>query len=87
MKRVLLLFGIFLSLLLGCSPDSKGNQNGDSGPEWRLTVDGKPFLMLGAQLRTDFFRDLDGKGLDELDKYFELAASLNITVVQIAFSW
>lgn len=88
MKKFLLLFGFFLSVLLGCSPESKGNKGVDSeDTQWRLTVDGKPFLMLGAQLRTDFFRDLDGKSLDELDTYFSLAASLNITVVQIAFSW
>lgn len=88
MKKFLLLFGFFLSVLLSCSPESKGNKGVDSeDTQWRLTVDGKPFLMLGAQLRTDFFRDLDGKSLDELDTYFSLAASLNITVVQIAFSW
>ena len=54
---------------------------------YRLTVDGKPFLMLGSHLRMDFFHYLDHKDLDQLDKYFELAASLNITVVQLAFCW
>ena len=52
-----------------------------------LEVDGKPFLMLGAQLRTDFFIQLDNKQLDELDKYFEYARSLNVTVVQVPISW
>jgi len=68
----------------GATPDTPEPQE---KKECRLVVDGKPFLMLGAQLRMDFFRDLDKKKLDELDKYFELASSLNITVVQLAFSW
>lgn len=68
------------------SPDNPDKPQQEERP-YRLTVDGKPFMMVGAQLRMDFFRDLDGKKLDELDKYFELAASLNITVVQLAFSW
>jgi len=88
MKKYLII-SLALILFFACSPESKskGNSEEQDAPAWRLTVDGKPFLMLGAQLRTDFFRDLDKKSLDELDIYFSLAASLNITVVQIAFSW
>lgn len=52
-----------------------------------ISVDGKPFLMLGAQLRTDYFIQLEGKSLDELDPYFKLARSLNITCVQVPISW
>lgn len=52
-----------------------------------LWVDGKPFLMLGAQLRTDFFIQLEKKSLDELDDYFKLARSLNITCIQVPISW
>ncbi len=83
---------VLLLALLTCScgekvkPDEPGGEETPAG-EVRLTVDGKPFLMLGSQLRMDFFRDLDKKNLNELDKYFQLAASLNITVVQLAFSW
>ena len=79
-----------LAGLLSCSA---GNIDGgvqtkpDGDRPYRLTVDGKPFLMLGAQLRTDFFRQLDGRGLDQLDDYFALAAGLNITCVQAPISW
>ena len=52
-----------------------------------LMVDGKPFLMLGAQLRTDFFLQLDKKTPEELSEYFELAAKMNILVVQVPISW
>src|SRR5690606_25655581 len=52
-----------------------------------LEVDGKPFLMLGAQLRTDFFRQLEKKSLADLDSYFELASRLNITVLQVPLTW
>lgn len=55
--------------------------------EFRLTVDGKPFLMLGAQLRTDYFMQLDGRSVDNLDDYFALAAGLNITCVQVPVAW
>lgn len=79
-----------LAVALSCSPDSHSDDK-DSGTDdsrpYRLTVDGKPFLMLGAQLRTDFFRQLDGRRLDQLDDYFSLAAGLNITCVQVPVSW
>lgn len=58
-------------------------------PEGRkyLEVDGKPFLMLGAQLRTDYFIQLDKKNLSDLDEYFALAKEMNITVIQVPISW
>lgn len=79
-----------LAFVLACSPEGhsgdKPSGNGDDA-QYRLTVDGKPFLMLGAQLRTDFFRQLDGRRLDQLDDYFSLAKGLNITCVQVPVSW
>lgn len=58
-------------------------------PEGRkyLEVDGKPFLMLGAQLRTDFFIQLDKKKLSDLDDYFALVKEMNITVIQVPIAW
>lgn len=58
-------------------------------PEGRkyIEVNGTPFLMLGTQLRTDFFMQLENKNLSELDKYFQLAKSMNVTVVQVPISW
>lgn len=91
MKMKFLISLCLAVLALACSKQPGTEPGGPDAPgktsEYRLTVDGKPFMMVGAQLRMDFFRDLDKKKLDELDKYFELAASLNITVVQLAFSW
>lgn len=52
-----------------------------------LTVDGKPFLMMGSQLRTDFFINLDYLELRELDRYFKLAATLSLTCVQVPVCW
>lgn len=52
-----------------------------------LYVQGEPFLMLGAQLRTDYFMQLDGKTYDELEPYFELAANTNILVVSVPVAW
>ena len=90
MKR-LITFLLVVLAALSCSPDShsEGKQPDNSTEDrpYRLTVDGKPFLMIGAQLRTDFFRQLDGRELDNLDDYFSLAAGLNITCVQVPVSW
>ena len=88
MKRLYSLLAV-LALILACSSADHPGNDGTSPEErpYRLTVDGKPFLMLGAQLRTDFFRHLDGRRLDQLDDYFSLAAGLNITCVQVPVGW
>ena len=88
MKRLYSLLAV-LALILACSSADHPGNDGTSPEErpYRLTVDGKPFLMLGAQLRTDFFRQLDGRRLDQLDDYFSLAAGLNITCVQVPVGW
>ncbi|MBQ8885248.1 MAG: DUF4978 domain-containing protein [Clostridia bacterium] len=52
-----------------------------------LVSDGVPLLMLGGQLRTDFFMQLEGKTIDELDQYFKLAREMNVTMVQIPICW
>lgn len=89
MLKRLLIYIFFLLPLLGisCSEMPNNEEVKESPKKYRLEVDGKPFLMLGAQLRTDFFRQLDGRSLDQLDDYFSLAAGLNITVVQVPVSW
>ncbi len=80
-----------LAVLFSCSaeadPENGGQGGGGSSSSYRLTVDGKPFLMLGAQLRTDYFMQLDGRSVDNLDDYFALAAGLNITCVQVPVAW
>jgi len=89
MKKLLSIMMV-LAFVLSCSPeghsDNKPSGNGDDRP-YRLTVEGKPFLMLGAQLRTDYFRQLDGRRLDQLDDYFSLSKGLNITCIQVPVAW
>ena len=89
MKKTLSVILTFF-MMLSCSPEGHSGDTskapGNENP-YRLTVDGKPFLMLGAQLRTDFFLKLDGRRLDQLDDYFSLAAGLNITCVQVPVCW
>lgn len=58
----------------------------ESGEKY-LGVDGKPFLYLGAQLRIDFFLQLDGYTLDDLEYLFRLASTLNITCIQVPIAW
>lgn len=71
---------VFLAL---CSYRVMGQDHENS----RFVAHGKPFLMLGAQLRTDFFLQLENKTPEELEPYFELASQLNITVLQVPVSW
>ncbi len=52
-----------------------------------LEVNGTPVLMLGGQLRTDFFLQLNELPPNRLDQYFELASEMNVTVVQVPISW
>ncbi len=52
-----------------------------------LEVNGTPMLMLGGQLRTDFFLNLNKKKPTELDDYFKLASQMNVTVVQVPIAW
>ncbi len=91
MRKICGILASVLFAFLSCSPSSKpGTKGGDDGKEsspYRLTVDGKPFLMLGAQLRTDYFIRLDGRTLDNLGDYFALAAGLNITCIQVPVAW
>ena len=58
----------------------------ESGKKY-LEVNGRPFLMLGVQLRTDLFMQLDGLTLDDLDYLFKLVDSVNVTCVQIPICW
>ncbi len=53
----------------------------------KLMVQGEPFLMVGAQLRTDYLLQLDGLSYDDLERYFELAAKTNILLVSVPIAW
>ena len=81
MRKLQLLIYCLLSTLFACSNANELDPNSTITTK-HLMVNGKPFLMLGAQLRTDFFLQLDKKTPDELAPYFELAANMNILVVQ-----
>ena len=93
MKRIIsMMLAAVLFIPLSCAKDggssvgTSGSQEKEESP-YRLTVDGKPFVLIGSQLRMDLFRQLEKKQLDELDKYFLLAKSLNLTAVQVSISW
>ncbi len=91
MKKFYSILAIAIFIVFSCSPssqpDRKGKDNEKEESAYRLKVDGKPFLMLGAQLRTDYFIQLDGRTLDNLDDYFSLASGLNITCIQVPIAW
>ena len=59
----------------------------NSKGEKYFEVDGKPFLYLGAQLRIDYFLQLDEFELADLDLLFKLASTLNITCIQVPIAW
>lgn len=80
-------FCLAACLMISCHDGDNPEVVDPSGESWRLTVNGKPFMMLGAQLRTDYFIQLDGRKLDELDDYFSLAAGMNITCIQVPIAW
>lgn len=86
MRKLQLLIYCLLSTLFACSNANELDPNSTITTK-HLMVNGKPFLMLGAQLRTDFFLQLDKKTPDELAPYFELAANMNILVVQVPVAW
>lgn len=52
-----------------------------------IMVDGKPFLFLGAQIRTDALMNTDGLTVEELEPLFELASELGLTSVQVPIEW
>lgn len=86
MKKSLMAVMMLVSLL-SCNGKGTDIPGVPDGGQYRLEVEGKPFLMLGAQLRTDYFLQLDGRSLDNLDDYFSLAAGLNITCIQVPIAW
>lgn len=86
MRKLNFLLYCFLSTLFACSNANEVDPNNTIVTK-HLMVNGKPFLMLGAQLRTDFFLQLDKKSPEELAPYFELAANMNILVVQVPVAW
>ena len=52
-----------------------------------LEVNGSPFLMIGIQVRTDFYMHLEGYTPFQLDKYFQLASTLGVTCLQVPICW
>ncbi len=89
MKKLFYLLCSGLVMMTSCTSCEGGNEDPPAPvtPLRHLLVQDKPFLMLGAQLRTDFFLALDGRTPEELDPYFELAAGMNLMVVQVPVSW
>ena len=87
MKKIIFL-AIISIVSFCCSKPSDGEDVRDNRTDSAcLMVQGQPFLMLGAQLRTDYFIQLDGKTYDELEPYFELTAKSNVLVVSVPVGW
>ncbi|MGV8096054.1 MAG: DUF4978 domain-containing protein [Mangrovibacterium sp.] len=84
--RFIILYASLILCLFACGK-TEDIPEVEQGGVRHLEVNGKPFLMLGAQLRTDFFLQLDKRTPDELDPYFELAANMNVMVVQMPICW
>ena len=52
-----------------------------------LEVDGKPFPLLGAQIRLDALLNCDKMSINEVENYFKKAQELGVNCVQIPISW
>lgn len=52
-----------------------------------LEVDGKPFPLLGAQIRLDALLNCDKMNINEIEDYFKKAQELGVNCVQIPISW
>lgn len=83
-----------------CNPNGGENDgNGDvtvvpisclkttEGGRRYIEMDGKPFTYIGGQLRVDGYMDQDKQSIDEMEKYFRLAAETNVNVVELPIQW
>ncbi|MGM9873573.1 MAG: DUF4978 domain-containing protein [Bacilli bacterium] len=52
-----------------------------------LKVDGKPFSMVGAQIRVDALMNTDKMSIEEIEPFFKASKELNVSVVQIPLEW
>ncbi len=52
-----------------------------------IEMDGKPFTYIGGQLRVDGYMDQDKQTIDDMEKYFKLAAETNVNVVELPIQW
>ena len=50
-------------------------------------MDGKPFPLLGAQIRLDALLNCDKMSINEVENYFKKAQELGVNCVQIPISW
>lgn len=78
-----------------------GNNDGDNTPKVTpisclkttesgkryIEMDGQPFTYIGGQLRVDGYIDNDKQSIDDMEKYFKLAADTNVNVVELPIQW
>lgn len=50
-------------------------------------TEGRPFLYLAGELRTEAYMNLDGKTAEDLHVYIEKAAELGFTVAKVSVNW
>ncbi len=58
----------------------------DSGKPY-IDVSGNPFVIVGAQIRTDLLKNVDGLKLKDMEPYFKAAAELGLNCVQVPVQW
>lgn len=85
-KRLLQALAIAVAVSASCSATETPEKE-NLEPSVHLLVEGKPFLMIGAQLRTDYLLQLEKKTPEELEPYFQLTANTNILAVSVPIAW
>ena len=102
LKRLLCLV-ISLTLLFTCLFVGCGDNNDDGDiPDGAMVVsyirenadgtetfmvDGKPFLYLGVEVRTEAFTNCDKTTYAEYEKYFKASADLGFNVMAVSIDW
>ena len=99
-KKILIIFiyAIVVTALTACNTNENDNEsNSDyivvskiqktATNKTYLEVDGDPFIPTGIQIRTDLLLYKENKSIEEIKDYFELAASLGVSMIQIPLPW
>lgn len=99
-KKLWIFISMLYSFL--CCPSCSSNNDSEPGPPGEkiiisqikdgngrkiLEVDGKPFFLLGTQIRLDGLMDFTNKPVEILDKYVAAAKKLGVTYVRIPIEW
>lgn len=101
MKKIIVIyFTLFHLLAVGCSKSDKDagqdppqltpikvSELKTAGDRTYLEVDGKPFPILGAQIRLDALINCDKLTIQQIEPYFQRAKELELNCIQVPFWW